>query len=299
MSKEKGDTVKKPSFQFYPADLMTDPLVMSLGNEFAGGYVKLLCYDWLDDGIVDDNDEIWGLTGFALRHRNKRKWLERLRLKFGKHPTKEGFLTNPRLQYEREKQAEFAKKRSEAGSKGAEKRWSSDGGANSKAIASSIAKNSSSSSSSSSSSKEKEIISKGDSEKKELEYTVEDLNLALVFRKDILDFKPDFYFGKSEEEFAHDIQFIRRSKKKDINQILELWTWARQSEFWRTVILAPSALNKNWGMLEVQRDAKPSEEDSDIDAWANQKKKEQKEKAEAKAIADNAEATKKAREQAK
>lgn len=99
-----------------------------------------------------------------------------------------------------------------------------------------------------------------------LNFTIEDLNLGQTLRNSILEFKSDYRFKESEEEWAHELGFIRQSRIKDISQILGLWELSRENDFWKKVILTPWDLEKNWDRLEIERDNKPS--DGDWDAWA-------------------------------
>jgi len=44
-----------PSFQFYPADFLSDLNVQSMTDEEVGRYVKLMCHCWIEDGLPDDS----------------------------------------------------------------------------------------------------------------------------------------------------------------------------------------------------------------------------------------------------
>ena len=158
---------KRPSFQFYPKDVLSDAEAMSMPNEAFGIYFKLLCYDWVNDGIPNDKKTIMRIAGFDWTDfqgnmRDPEDYdtcLNHVCSKFIAHPSKKGFLTNPRLLKERKKQDDFIKKKENAGKKGAEKRWGKPKkkpiAKNSTPIVSPLAKDSSSSSSSSSSNKKK------------------------------------------------------------------------------------------------------------------------------------------------
>lgn len=94
---------KSPAFQFYPKDWLTDEKVLAMTPAERGEYITLLCVDWLNDGLKEG---FWpGLNqGSTL-----------VRSCFVDHPTKAGYLTNPRLQKERQKQASWREKSSNAG----------------------------------------------------------------------------------------------------------------------------------------------------------------------------------------
>ena len=61
---------KSPAFQFYPKDLLSDIEAMSMSNEVMGMYFKLLCFDWINDGIPDDNPTILKITNFEWVDKN-------------------------------------------------------------------------------------------------------------------------------------------------------------------------------------------------------------------------------------
>jgi len=154
---------KSPAFQFYPKDVLSDGNAMAMPPEAFGIYMKLLCYDWIDDGIVDDH-KIWRRLGgyehhnFQGEERDVEDWdiiYSYLKPQFVPHPDKEGYVTNPRLLKERANQSE----RSRSAKESANKRWESERNANAlsphtNGICEVDANRCSSSSSSSSSSKE-------------------------------------------------------------------------------------------------------------------------------------------------
>lgn len=105
---------KAPSFQFYPKDWVTDINVCSMTNAEQGIYFVLLCHDWLEDGLTKEQIDL-----FISRLNQPSPLVE---ARFVVHPRKEGYLTNPRLEKEREKQINWAKKSSEAGKKSGEAR---------------------------------------------------------------------------------------------------------------------------------------------------------------------------------
>jgi len=100
--------MKAPAFQFYPGDWLSSPAVMLMPPEYEGAYIRLLCYDWMSDGIPDCDQSLSALSRLG------EGWFKGgstvLKRCFNQHPTKAGFLTNPRLQKEREKQSEWREK---------------------------------------------------------------------------------------------------------------------------------------------------------------------------------------------
>jgi hypothetical protein len=83
-----------------------------------GAYIRLLCYDWANEGIPDSAEHCSALARLPD--------LDAVRVVmacFKQHRTKDGFLTNDRLEFEREKQLRWRQKSAEGGKKSAEKRW--------------------------------------------------------------------------------------------------------------------------------------------------------------------------------
>lgn len=118
-------TAKAPAFQFYPGDWLASGNIILMTPEQEGGYIRLLCYDWSGDGIVD-NDAV-----LAALSRLGEGWLnggsEIIRKCFVPHPEKPGFITNPRIQKEREKQRNWKEKSREGGLKSAASRGKGKG----------------------------------------------------------------------------------------------------------------------------------------------------------------------------
>jgi len=112
--------MKPPAFQFYPNDWLSSSAVTLMTPEQEGAYIRLLCYDWASDGIPDDD------TTLAALSRLGEGWFKGgstvVRKCFNQHPEKPGFLTNARLQSEREKQHAWREKSREGGIKSAESR---------------------------------------------------------------------------------------------------------------------------------------------------------------------------------
>jgi uncharacterized protein YdaU (DUF1376 family) len=52
-----------PYFQFYPSDFLSDMNVVLMTNEQVGCYIKLLCYQWREGSIPQDDDQIATLLG--------------------------------------------------------------------------------------------------------------------------------------------------------------------------------------------------------------------------------------------
>ncbi len=136
-----------PAFQYYPADLLSDPEVMFWDMEAIGCYWQLITFLWLNGGKFEFNLE----NLCKLFRVNRQKTAEKLWKKIEKKFVfQNGIVTHKRVIKEMQKQKESRLKRQEAGKKGAESRWGNDSNANSNAIEKDMAKNGSSSSTSTS-----------------------------------------------------------------------------------------------------------------------------------------------------
>lgn len=186
---------KAPAFQFYASDFLAD--VAGWTAEEVGVYVRLLASEWVN-GSVPPLPERGSTAGagqavnrLALIAGVSVAQLRRVWPQVGKkfEIGEDGFLRNPRLELERQKQVDYRSERSKAGAAGAEKRWTgqrspsdSNGSANGSAIvlplANGMAKNSSSSSSSSSSS-----VFVCEKEKAVLTHEEEQQNAAQIFQQ--------------------------------------------------------------------------------------------------------------------
>lgn len=112
--KPKG---KSPAFQLYAKEWLACPHVMRMLPEQEGAYIHLLCFDWEEDGLLDDIGVLVHLS------RISQGKLEFVLEKFKPHPRKTGWLTHPRLEKERKKQKAYRRKKSQSGKAGANKRW--------------------------------------------------------------------------------------------------------------------------------------------------------------------------------
>jgi len=113
MSKENN---KRPSFQFYPSDWLSDPNTSAMSAEEEGAYIRLLCYMWnTEDCSLKDDEEYLSRLG-----RVDKVVITSLYPCF---KVVRGKLRHKRLDYEREKQDNYRVKCSEAGKKGMKKRW--------------------------------------------------------------------------------------------------------------------------------------------------------------------------------
>lgn len=123
---------KSPAFQFYPKDFLTDEKVIVMHPEVKGYYICLLCIDWLSDGFPANQMAALALFQYHDHHGNFREddmisiAIAQLSECFIAHPSKSGFITNPKLQKIRKEQQENRKERSASGKKGAKARWNKE-----------------------------------------------------------------------------------------------------------------------------------------------------------------------------
>ena len=118
-------TDKRPAFQWYPKDYLTDENVLPMTLEEEGAYRRLIDYCWLHGSIPNDPKRMAPLCKCDSAHMEE-LWpaIEPcFRLMNGDAKR----LVHPRLLKERKKQDEYRKKKSDAGKIGAEKRWGKDG----------------------------------------------------------------------------------------------------------------------------------------------------------------------------
>lgn len=98
-----------PYFQFYPQDFISDINVKLMSNEARGAYIMLLCHDWIEGGLPDNERALAILSGAGDRWPEIREQVFVLFVKNG------DLLTNPRLQEEREKLEMKKRQKSQAG----------------------------------------------------------------------------------------------------------------------------------------------------------------------------------------
>lgn len=107
---------------------------------------------------------------------------------------------------------------------------------------------------------------KGMKEKKETsspKFSTSDLeNSNLLFQK-MLDNNPDIK-EPNLEKWADDFRLIRERDKKTDVQIKYLIKWTQADEFWRTNILSPGKLRKQWDQLVAKAKADDERKKRDI-----------------------------------
>jgi uncharacterized protein YdaU (DUF1376 family) len=124
MADPKSSTGKSPAFQFYPDSFLADANVIVMTMAERGVYITLICICWQQGYIAADTAVLSKLCAMPLAAFNK-LWpaVEKCFRPKGDR------MVHPRLDRERQKQAEFKRERSDAGKAGASKRWQKDGSA--------------------------------------------------------------------------------------------------------------------------------------------------------------------------
>lgn len=111
--------MRSPAFQFYPADFLADRNTTLMTAEEIGAYLLLLCFCWREGSLPNDMDDLAILARVTV-DRFEKSWLKRISKCFEQQP--DGSWIHPRLEEERAKQEEWARKSAEGGKKSAEKR---------------------------------------------------------------------------------------------------------------------------------------------------------------------------------
>ena len=105
---------KSPAFQFYASDFLVDTAEMT--NQEIGVYIRLLSHQWVNSGLNSDPNRLANMVGMDLLE----VWDE-IKHKFDLGD--DGKIRNPKLEKVRQTQINYRNKQSEAGKRGAAKRW--------------------------------------------------------------------------------------------------------------------------------------------------------------------------------
>jgi len=105
-----------PAFQYYPADLFSDPDVMFWDMEMLGCYWQMITYLWLNGGLMESKPElIRDLFRTKRRDKAEKMW-SKIKVKF---QINDGIITHKRVLEEMQKQTEWRLKSSLGGKKSA------------------------------------------------------------------------------------------------------------------------------------------------------------------------------------
>ena len=118
----KKDKEKSPAFQMYPKDYLSDLNVQVMTLQEEGAYIRLMMTWWNERGYLpNDDDMLAKIVGKGCTQ----EIIGVVKKCFIPNPDDSTKLIQPRLQKEIIKQAEWSKKSSLGGKKGAETRWGS------------------------------------------------------------------------------------------------------------------------------------------------------------------------------
>ena len=110
---------KAPAFQWYPKDCLTDPVVVAMSLEAEGAYRRLIDYCWLKGSLPFDLTALAPLAKARGRAHMLKLWTQMVQ-KFRETEIEgERRWTHPRLDEERQKQADSRERRQRA----ADERW--------------------------------------------------------------------------------------------------------------------------------------------------------------------------------
>lgn len=112
---------KSPAFQFYPKDLLSDIHFKAMSLQERGAYFTLLAVCWLEQSLPSDPDTLARVLSVPVAQ-FKRIWPHIAPC----FRDVDGRLVHPRLEAEREKQADHRRRASDRGSAGASARWNKD-----------------------------------------------------------------------------------------------------------------------------------------------------------------------------
>ena len=116
--------IKRPAFQFYPADYLGSQRVALMTLEEEGAYLRLLCYCWQHGSIPSNPEQIARLIGKGA----STTLATTVATMFKPHQENGSLLVHERLEQEILKQNEWARKSAEGGKKSAEMRKMLKGG---------------------------------------------------------------------------------------------------------------------------------------------------------------------------
>ena len=82
-------------------------------------------------------------------------------------------------------------------------------------------------------------------------YSTEDRGLAVHIHKKIKELNPKAK-DPNIDKWANEIRLMRERDKRSHEEIIDIFTWANNDPFWRTNILSPSKLRKQFDQLTIK-----------------------------------------------
>jgi uncharacterized protein YdaU (DUF1376 family) len=114
------DVYAPPASQFYWSDFISDGPVIAMSLEERGAYITMLCVAWMEEGLPDDHRQLAKLLRIT-PHKFASVW-ESMEARWY---VEDGRLYNRKMERIREEMRERSTTASEAGKRGAKKRWGS------------------------------------------------------------------------------------------------------------------------------------------------------------------------------
>jgi len=108
---------KAPAFPLYASDFLTDTISWDISE--VGVYFRLLCAEWLNRELPNDQVELARIAGCSPK-RFQKVW-SKINFKFQENDT--GGLVNNKLEKIRTEQIKHRESRSKAGKQGAKVKW--------------------------------------------------------------------------------------------------------------------------------------------------------------------------------
>lgn len=115
------DVYAPPASQFYWSDFISDGPVIAMSLEERGAYITLLCVAWMEEGLPDDHTKLAKLL--RLSPRKFASIWESMETRW--YVGDDGRLYNRKMEGIRDEMRARSTTASEAGKRGAKKRWGS------------------------------------------------------------------------------------------------------------------------------------------------------------------------------
>jgi len=90
---------------------------------------------------------------------------------------------------------------------------------------------------------------------KNKKFSDEDLKSSKMMLSKILEINPN-HKRPNIESWANEVRLIRERDGHSNNEIIDLFKWANNDSFWRSNILSPVKLRKQWDKLTIQMNNK-------------------------------------------
>jgi uncharacterized protein YdaU (DUF1376 family) len=245
-----------PYMQFYVADYLAD--TMHLTTEEHGAYMLLIMNYWQTGKPIPKKR----LACVARMSNDRWNSVEDTLYEFftedergcWKHTRIEQELSKVRAKSNQAKEAGRASAAKRAAIKAAEKQENSNGRSNSVQLKLNHTDTDT----------DTDTDIKKTSEKK---FTDDDMKTAEFIFQKILELNPK-HKPPNMDKWANMIRLMREQDKRTHEEICSLFTWANQDDFWKTNILSPEKLRKQWDSLVIKRgqgktERKSSNEDFD------------------------------------